>query len=228
MGSIPTSIWVGKVFYGIDIREHGSGNPGASNTFRILGAKAGIPVFLIDVAKGWFALTLATYSGFKVGTEQFAIFQLILGLFAFLGHLFPVFANFRGGKGVATLAGVSMAIHPLATTCSIAIFTVAFLFSGYVSIGSLIAAIAFPLLVIFSFGNTTLSIATFSISVAIMLILTHRKNIKRLREGEEHRFTRFTFGVTAPEQTKPSNPAHRGQAGGKPHRHHEHRPARRT
>ena len=189
IGSIPTSVWVGKAFYDIDIREHGSGNAGATNTFRVLGAKAGIPVFLIDVAKGWFTLMLAAYSGLKVGSESFAVFQLVLGVFAFLGHVFPVFANFRGGKGVATLTGVSMAIHPFATLCSAAIFTVTFLASGYVSIGSLLAAIAFPLLVNFSFGQTTLSFAAFSISVTIMLILTHRKNIKRLMEGEEHKFT---------------------------------------
>ena len=189
IGSIPTSVWVGKAFYDIDIREHGSGNAGATNTFRVLGAKAGIPVFLIDVAKGWFALMLAAYSGFKLGSESFAIFQLVLGVAAFLGHVFPVFANFRGGKGVATLTGVSIAIHPFATLCAAAIFTITFLASGYVSIGSLLAAIAFPLLVNFSFGQTTLSIAAFSISVAIMLILTHRKNIKRLVEGQEHKFT---------------------------------------
>ncbi len=189
LGSIPTSLWVGKAFYGIDIREHGSGNAGASNTFRVLGAKAGVPVFLVDVAKGWFALTLASYSGFKPNTEYFALFQLILGLFAFLGHVFPVFANFKGGKGVATLAGVGIAIHPFATIFAVGIFFVTFLLSGYVSVGSLVAAIAFPILVNFSFGHTTLSIAAFSFSVAIMIILSHRKNIKRLREGEEHRFT---------------------------------------
>lgn len=189
LGSIPTSTWVGKAFYGIDIREHGSGNSGAANTFRILGARAGIPVFLIDVAKGWFALSLAHYTGFKPGSESFAFFQLVLGVFAFIGHVFPVFANFRGGKGVATLAGVGLAIHPLATLCAVGIFAITFLISGYVSIGSLIAAFSFPLLVNFSFGQTTVTIAVFSISVAVMLLLTHRKNIKRLRSGLEHRFT---------------------------------------
>jgi len=189
LGSIPTSLWVGKAFYGIDIREHGSGNAGASNTFRVLGAKAGVPVFLVDLAKGWFALTLANHSGFKPSTEYFALFQLVLGLFAFLGHVFPVFANFKGGKGVATLTGVGMAIHPFATIFAVGIFLLTFLLSGYVSVGSLVAAIAFPILVNFSFGHTTLSIAAFSFSVAIMIILSHRKNIKRLREGEEHRFT---------------------------------------
>ena len=189
LGSIPTSIWVGKLFYGVDIREHGSGNAGASNTYRVLGAKAAVPVFLVDVAKGWFALMLVNYSGFRIGTESFAIFQLVLGVFAFLGHVFPVFANFRGGKGVATLAGVGLAIHPLATVCAVAIFAITFLLSGYVSIASLVAAIAFPILVNFTFGHTTLSIAAFSVSVAVMLILSHRKNIKRLREGDEHKFT---------------------------------------
>ncbi len=189
LGSIPTSLWVGKAFYGIDIREHGSGNSGAANTFRILGARAGLPVFLIDVAKGWFALYLAHYSGFKPGSESFAFFQLVLGVFAFLGHVFPVFANFRGGKGVATLTGVGLAIHPLATISAVGIFAIVFLISGYVSIGSLVAAIAFPLLVNYSFGHTTVTIAVFSVSVAVLLFLTHRKNIKRLRSGREHRFT---------------------------------------
>lgn len=189
LGSIPTSIWVGKAFYGIDIREHGSGSSGATNTFRVLGAKAGVPVFAVDVAKGWFALTLASYSGLKIGSESFAMFQLILGVFAFIGHVFPVFANFRGGKGVSTLAGVGIGIHPLATLCAAAIFCVTFILSGYVSLGSILAAIAFPLLVNFSFGHTTFTIASFSVSVAVLLIFTHRKNIKRLREGQEHQFT---------------------------------------
>lgn len=188
LGSIPTSIWVGKVFFGIDIREHGSGNAGATNTFRVMGAKAGIPVFVIDVVKGWFALYLARYSGIAEGSELYVIFQLFLGLCAFLGHVFPVFAGFRGGKGVATLAGVSVGLHPLATLCAFAIFAAVFLLTGYVSVGSMSAGVAFPLFVVFLFKEQTLALVAFACVIAVFILFTHRKNIRRLRAGTESRF----------------------------------------
>ena len=116
LGSIPTSIWVGKIFYHIDIREHGSGNAGATNTFRVMGARAGFPVFFIDMLKGYAAVKMLYLTDFYIPeTGQFVNFQLALGLVAMIGHIFPIFANFRGGKGVATLTGVVLALHPWAT-----------------------------------------------------------------------------------------------------------------
>lgn len=188
LGSIPTSIWVGKLFFGIDIREHGSGNAGATNTFRVMGAKAGIPVFIIDVAKGWLALYFARYSGIESGTELYVILQLFLGVCAFLGHVFPIFAGFKGGKGVATLAGVSAGLHPLATLTAFLVFALVFLLTGYVSVGSISAGIAFPLLVLFVFKGQPFSLVAFAFAITIFILFTHRKNIKRLRAGTESRF----------------------------------------
>jgi len=188
LGSIPTSIWVGKIFYKIDIREYGSGNAGATNTFRVMGAKAGIPVFIIDLVKGWLALYFARYSGIAEGTELYVIFQLTLGVCAFLGHVFPIFAGFRGGKGVATLAGVCTALNPLATLSAFVIFALAFLLTGYVSIGSMLAGIAFPFLVIFVFNEQTFSLIAFSCIISLFILFTHRKNIQRLKTGSESRF----------------------------------------
>lgn len=188
LGSIPTSVWVGRIFYGIDIREHGSGNAGATNTFRVMGAKAGIPVFIIDAVKGWLALYLVGFTGIEQGSELYVIFQLILGLCAFLGHVFPLFAGFRGGKGVATLAGVSAGLHPLATLCAVGVFVLVFLLTGYVSVGSMSAGIAFPIFVIVLFKEQTIALSVFACVIAVFLIFTHRKNIKRLRAGTESRF----------------------------------------
>ena len=98
LGSLPSAVWVGKAFWNIDVREYGSGNAGATNTFRVLGPKAGIPVLILDIAKGWLAVQLATYFGdYMPATQQFINFKLVLGVGALLGHIFPVFAGFRGG-----------------------------------------------------------------------------------------------------------------------------------
>ena len=125
LGSIPTSVWIGKVFYGIDIREHGRGNAGTSNTFRILGAKAGIPVFIIDVLKGWAAVKLIYFSGYYIpATGDYINIQLLLGVASLLGHIFPLYVGFKGGKGVATLLGIVIAIHPYAALVSFGIWAV--------------------------------------------------------------------------------------------------------
>jgi acyl phosphate:glycerol-3-phosphate acyltransferase len=186
LGSVPTAVWVGKFFYGIDIRDHGSGNAGATNTFRVLGKKAGIPVFIIDVAKGYMAVRLSFWLVLlNPGTDPFINFQLLLGVAAFIGHLFPVFAGFRGGKGVATLFGVVLALHSFAALISIGIFIIVLLISKYVSLSSIIAGITFPILIIFVFPVTTESLLIFSVLIATLLILTHQKNIGRLLRKEE-------------------------------------------
>ena len=189
LGSIPTSVWVGKLFYKIDIRDFGSGNAGATNTFRVMGAKAGFFVFFVDALKGYAAVRLLYLTDFYTPETGFFInFQLALGMAAMIGHVFPVFANFRGGKGVATLAGVILALHPLATLITLGVFIVTLLVTKYVSLSSMIAAFSFPFILIFAFSSTTLSLIIFSMVIAILLLFTHQKNIERLLKGEEKRF----------------------------------------
>ncbi len=188
IGSIPTAVWVGKIFFNIDIREHGSKNAGATNTIRVLGVKAGLPVFFIDVLKGVFAVNLATFIDISQSSELIILIQLALGFAALLGHIFPIFAQFRGGKGVATLAGVVLALHPFATATAFGIFVLVVILTRYVSLGSMIAGLSFPFIIEFLFNNSSHTLLTFSIIVAILLIVTHIKNIKRLVKGEESRF----------------------------------------
>jgi acyl phosphate:glycerol-3-phosphate acyltransferase len=188
LGSIPSSVWIGKRFYGVDIREHGSGNAGFSNTVRVLGWKAGLPVFLIDVIKGYMAvILLRVFNVYIPGTADFVNFQLILGASAVIGHIFPVYVGFRGGKGVATLLGLLLAIQPQPTLICIGIFAVVFLTTRYVSLSSMIAGISFPILIIFVFKTTISSLVVFSMIVSILLLLTHQKNIERLLNREESR-----------------------------------------
>lgn len=185
LGSIPTAVWIGKYFYNIDVREYGSGNAGATNVFRVLGKKAGIPVLLIDVLKGFLAVSLANSSDYTVGSNLFINLQLVLGIASLVGHIFPIFASFRGGKGIATLLGIILAILPFAAFISIGIFIAVLLVSSYVSLGSMTAAVAFPIIVILGFKTTTPSLIIFSILIAIMVLITHQKNIERLLRREE-------------------------------------------
>lgn len=186
LGSIPTAVWIGQIFYGIDVREYGSGNAGTTNTFRILGKKAGIPVMLIDVFKGWLACYLAHwFSNYNPDSIQFANFQLSLGIIAIVGHIFPVFAGFRGGKGIATLFGMVLAIHlQAALVCSL-IFLLILIFSHYVSLGSMVASFSYPVLMIFAFHVGNKSVILFGVCVAVLVLVTHQKNIERLLKGKE-------------------------------------------
>ncbi len=188
LGSIPTAVWVGKIFYQTDVREHGSGNAGATNTFRVLGKKAGVFVLLFDVFKGVLAVLLASYfSGFEPGEVRFVNYQLALGVAALLGHIFPVYAGFRGGKGIATLLGIMLAVHPQAAGSCIAIFLVVFLLTRYVSLGSIVASICFPLIVILVYQSRVPSLVIFSVFIAVMVIITHQKNIERLIRRDENK-----------------------------------------
>ena len=129
-GSIPSSVWAGRMFHGIDIREHGSGNAGATNTIRVLGWKTGVPVLVFDLAKGWLAASLPVFlSAAPPGSQQMTALQIACGLAAIIGHVFPVFAGFRGGKGVATTFGMLLALHPLLTLSCAGIFLVVLLIS---------------------------------------------------------------------------------------------------
>ena len=189
LGSIPTAVWVGKTFYNVDVRESGSGNAGATNTIRVLGLKAGIPVLLVDVFKGLGAVLLAApiYQLFG-GTEVSAGLLLAVSAAAVLGHTFPVFAGFKGGKGVATLLGLGFGIYPWAALCVLILFILVLLISGYVSLSSITAGIAFPFFVIFLFPADHVFFTILSIAVAVFLPITHRKNIKRLLNGTESKF----------------------------------------
>ncbi|MDP4663981.1 MAG: glycerol-3-phosphate 1-O-acyltransferase PlsY [Salibacteraceae bacterium] len=186
MGSIPTAVWVGKAFYGIDVREYGSGNAGATNTFRVLGKKAGIPVLLVDSLKGFGAVSLIhLFAEEPISTDAYVNYQLALGIAAVIGHIFPVFAGFRGGKGIATLLGIMLAIHTEGALLAMSIFIIVFAITKFVSLGSMVAAISFPFIIVLVFQSTVPSLIVFSMFIAILVLITHQKNIERLVRREE-------------------------------------------
>lgn len=191
LGSIPTAVWIGKSFYGIDVREFGSGNAGATNTFRVLGRRAGIPVLIIDIIKGSAAVALSYLSSYEFGSPEFINLQLGLGVAALIGHIFPVFAGFRGGKGVATILGIVICILPVSCSLSLIVFLVVLLTTRIVSLSSMLAGIAFPIFLNLVLGNTDSILMIFSILVAFMLIITHRKNIVRLVKKQESKVNLF-------------------------------------
>jgi acyl phosphate:glycerol-3-phosphate acyltransferase len=189
IGSIPTAYWIGKLFFNIDIREHGSKNMGASNTFRVLGAVWGIIVLVIDMGKGIAAVQLfhAVQSSDWLSSEL-TFWKLIFGLVAVAGHIFPVFAGFKGGKGVATLFGVVLAIQPLTALISIGAFVVVVFLTKYISLGSIVAVIVFAACVWFAVKETNVYMRGFSVVAALLVIVAHRANIKRLIAGTENKF----------------------------------------
>ena len=185
-GAFPSAVWVGKTFYNIDVREFGSGNAGATNTFRVLGKKAGIPVLIMDIFKGWFCVNYISFlTNIPQSAEAIFEIQLTFGIVAVIGHLFPVYTGFRGGKGIATLLGILIGLHDVAALYSILIFVIVFIISKYVSLASIIASVAFPILVILILGSTNVSLNLFAIFVPILSLITHQKNIERLLRGEE-------------------------------------------
>jgi acyl phosphate:glycerol-3-phosphate acyltransferase len=189
LGSIPTAVWVGKIFHRIDVREHGSGNAGATNVIRVLGWKTGIPVMIVDIGKGWLAAFLPVLLHLaEPGSAQLINIQILTGLTSIIGHVYPILAGFRGGKGVACTVGVLIALHPFLTLSCIAIFLVVLLTTGYVSVASMSMGIAFPILLFTLFNTPSTYFKIFSVFIAIAIILTHRKNIKRLLKGEESKF----------------------------------------
>lgn len=194
-GSFPSAVWVGKTFFNKDVREYGSGNAGATNTFRVLGKGAGIPVLMMDVFKGWISVNYIYFitNGFNPFIEtatssQFEI-QVALGIAAVIGHLFPIYSGFRGGKGIATLLGLLIGLNPIAATSSIIVFVIIFLISKYVSLGSIVSSLAFPFVVfiILDEKDVNSSLELFSIFVPILTLITHQKNIERLLRGEENK-----------------------------------------
>ena len=192
LGSIPSAVWIGKRFHNIDVREHGSGNAGTTNTIRVLGWTTGIPVLLIDIIKGWLAAMLPVFFHLAdQGSAFLTNLQIIVGIIAIIGHIFPLFAGFRGGKGVATIFGVFLALQPLLTICSMSVFLVVLLLTGIVSVSSMIAGIAFPVLLFLFFNTPSVLFKVFSIIISIALVVTHRKNIGRIWSGEEPKLIKF-------------------------------------
>ncbi|WP_303312349.1 glycerol-3-phosphate 1-O-acyltransferase PlsY [Hymenobacter sp. BT730] len=190
VGSIPTALWVGRWFYGLDIREHGSGNAGATNTFRVLGKKPGSFVMAVDVLKGWAATSLATVMMQQGAIQpgQLLYFQLACGVLAVLGHIYPIWAGFRGGKGVATVLGMMLAIAPATVGVCILVFIVMLVLFRYVSLSSMTAGVVFAVLQLFpAFRPDNSLLLWFGFVLALLLIYTHRANIGRLRAGTESR-----------------------------------------
>jgi glycerol-3-phosphate acyltransferase PlsY len=191
LGSIPTAVWWGKRYYGIDVREFGSGNAGATNTFRVLGKKAGIPVLFIDIVKGTSAVLLAFLSPFVFESNQFVNLQLGLGIAALVGHVFPIFAGFRGGKGVATILGVVICLTPITSLMVLGVFLIVLLATRYVSLSSMTAGLSFPFFLNIVLKNQNQTLLIFSLFVAVLLILTHKKNIVRLLKRQETKVNLF-------------------------------------
>ena len=187
IGSVPFSIIAGKLFKGIDVREYGSGNAGATNTFRVLGKTAGIPVLLLDVLKGYIAVNLVWYTSYVPSTEIYINLQLTFGIAAVLGHVFPIYVGFRGGKGVATLLGFMLAVFTEAALISIVVFVLTLLFSKYVSLSSIFAGLIFPLGVYYLSDTLVPTMMIFAVFVPILLIATHQRNIERLVRGDENK-----------------------------------------
>lgn len=200
IGSIPSSVWIGRSFYGIDIREKGSKNAGATNTIRVFGLLPGIFVLGIDAFKGWMAVYIANFFGrfytdlwgMVSGAEYLTYFKLVLGIIAVIGHALPLYVGFKGGKGVATMLGVIIGVFEQLLPLIIAIYVVVFVLSNYISLASIITSIAFPILYI-TCGHwlnyqVYIPLIVFTFLVAIFIPYTHRKNIKRLINKEEPKF----------------------------------------
>lgn len=192
-GSIPTSIILAKLVKGIDIREHGSGNAGGTNVFRVLGWKPAIVVVIIDVFKGW--LPTAIYSIHLFQNQPIGdtgVTQILCGFAAVLGHTYTIFAGFRGGKGIGTLAGMLIALYPVALPLCLIVFVITLILTGYVSLGSILATVSLPIflliLPIVGIEQNSLSLLIFALLVPWFAIYTHRSNIVRIREGTENRF----------------------------------------
>lgn len=188
LGSIPTAVWYSKAFFGIDVREHGSGNSGATNCFRVLGKRAGVIVMIVDVCKGLLASSLAIpLVGMEIiSAENLVLYKLLFGISAGLGHIYPIFAGFKGGKAVATLFGMILAIHIEASLVCMAVFFIVFIASKYVSLSSIAGAIAFAVLMMMPrFSDHDPVLIVLGIAIACIIIFTHKKNIRRLMKGDE-------------------------------------------
>ncbi|MFT3823175.1 MAG: glycerol-3-phosphate 1-O-acyltransferase PlsY [Chitinophagaceae bacterium] len=196
IGSIPTAVWISRAFFGIDIRDYGSGNAGATNTFRVLGSRWGTIVMVIDVLKGVLATSLYILLPYYLqSTSEWDRTNLMvgLGLAAVLGHIFPIWADFRGGKGVATLFGMILAIQPLVAVCCVGVFLLVLYLTRFVSLSSMLASVAFAVFILVIFNEKEPLYRAFAIAVALLVVLTHQKNISRLLKGNESKVPIFKY-----------------------------------
>ena len=186
IGSIPTAVWISKYFFNIDIRDYGSGNAGATNTFRVLGKKWGTIVMVVDILKGVIATSLyLAMPHYETNELHRTNFMIGLGLASVIGHVFPIWANFKGGKGVATLFGMALAIQPAVALLCIAVFLLVLYLTRFVSLSSILAGVAFMILILFIYNAQEPLYRGFAIIVALMIVLTHQKNISRILNGTE-------------------------------------------
>jgi acyl phosphate:glycerol-3-phosphate acyltransferase len=189
LGSLCFAVWVSKHYFSIDIRTKGSGNPGASNTFRILGKRAGIAVLILDILKGVAASLLPLVICRELESMQHIyLYQILAGFFAVVGHIFPVFSKFNGGKGIATLLGVMIVIEPEIALFSLVIFTIIFFMTGYISLASIAGTFVFSVILILLHTGPISFAFLFPLTPFILVLLTHQKNIQRLIDGTESRF----------------------------------------
>jgi len=188
IGSIPSSVWVSQFFFKIDIRDYGSGNAGATNAYRVLGPKWGTIVMVMDMLKGIAAVKLAlllpAYADNEINLQNL---QTGLGLAAVIGHIFPIWADFRGGKGVATLFGLVLGISPWTALSCVGVFMLVLYLTRFVSLSSILASVAFPVFILVIFNVDNPAYRVFAIAVALMVLLTHQKNIGRLLRGDENK-----------------------------------------
>ena len=199
LGSVPNAVWIGKAFFGKDVRDFGSGNAGATNVFRVLGKGPGTVVLLLDILKGFLAANLVLAYEYFQNADLYQIneFQRVnimmgYGMAAVLGHLFPVFAGFRGGKGIATLGGLIIAINYWIALIAIGLFLLVLFSTRFVSVGSMIAGLSIPVLFVKIFGANhpefkQPTVIAFTIAISVLVIYTHRKNIQRLIQGNENK-----------------------------------------
>ena len=192
IGSIPTALIISNVFFQIDIRDYGSGNMGATNTFRVLGSKYGTIVMIFDILKGVAAVALYCFLPHYLTDEWDRTNLMVgLGLAAVIGHIFPIFAQFRGGKGVATLFGMILTVQPVIAASCVGVFLLVLLLTRYVSLSSILAGIALPICVLWIWNDDVTLYRVVAVLVAIMIILTHQKNIIKILRGSESRVPIF-------------------------------------
>ena len=188
IGSIPTALIISKRYFDIDIREYGSGKMGATNTFRVLGSRFGTIVMIADMLKGIIAVALYNFFPHYLHNELDRTNLMIgLGLAAVTGHIFPIWAQFRGGKGVATLFGMLLAIQPIVAVSCVAVFLAVLYLTRYISLSSILAGVALPICVLWIYNEKEVFYRVFAVAVAALIVLTHQKNISRLLKGNESR-----------------------------------------
>ena len=188
IGSIPTALIISKKYFGIDIRDYGSGNMGATNTFRVLGKRYGTIVMICDILKGMAAVSLFYFLPFYLNNELARTnFMIGLGLASVIGHVFPIFAGFKGGKGVATLFGMLLVVQPIVAICCVVVFLLALFLTRYVSLSSVLGAIMLPISVLWIWNEEEFLYRLFALIIAVMVVLTHQKNIGRILRGVETR-----------------------------------------